>query len=80
MKIIDQYGRTLTWIAVYMRYRCEERAECDSLDEAVGFLWGGLDNGDLSPVAVIEPEGHIIERPELDKMFDDRDRKIYGED
>jgi hypothetical protein len=76
MKIIDQNGETLVWTAVYMRYYQEGREECDSLDDAVGFLWGSQDAGLASPTCIVEPSGRVIEGDELDQMIQDLDRKF----
>lgn len=75
-KIIDQDGNELSWSVVYWRYRVQGQTECDSLDDALGFLWGSMENGLLSPESITEPSGRVIEGDELDEMLDDYDRQI----
>jgi len=70
MKIINQDGETQIWVAVYMRHYCEYRAECDSLDHALGLLYWGLDDGQLSPSSIVEPSGNVIEGEELDEALE----------
>lgn len=77
-KIIDQDGNELVWVAVYWRYRVQEQTELESLRDALGFLWGSMENGLAAPEAIIEPSGRVIKDIELDKMLDDFDREICG--
>lgn len=70
-KTIDQDGNDLTWRAVYMRYYSQYEVACEDLDEAVSLLWWGQEDGQLSPLQIIEPTGHVLEGRDLDKALDD---------
>ncbi|MFF0777117.1 hypothetical protein [Streptomyces sp. NPDC003720] len=46
--------------ARYWRYGAEQEEECDTLDEALAFLCAGWENGDLSEIAIVGPDGEAI--------------------
>lgn len=54
-------GRRLIWIAKYMRYRFPGEEECDSLEEAIRFLYWGEENGHLAGVEIIGPDGQPVD-------------------
>lgn len=54
---IDQDGRAQTFVAHYWRYHSEYHFECDSLEEAQGFLRSGADDGWLAACCVVYPDG-----------------------
>lgn len=70
-KIINQDGETLRWTAVYNRYMSPYEVSCESLRDAIGLLFWGQDNGDLSPTRIVEPNGNVIEGEELSKLLED---------
>jgi hypothetical protein len=59
-QVIDEQGNPQTWVAVYRHYRVRYEEECESLDEALAFLWVGVDDGRLSPVEVRGPDGRVV--------------------
>lgn len=77
-KIINQDGEVLSWVAVYKRYFSEYRADCSSLEEALGFLYWGQGDGQLAANAIIEPSGHVIEGHQLDKALSDYEDELEG--
>lgn len=74
-KIIDQDGKRLSWIAHYNRYMHPYEVSCESFDQAIGILFWGRDNGELSPQKIVCPNGDIINGEALIKALGD-----YGEE
>lgn len=77
-KVIDQDGKELVWIAIYMHYGSEGQEECSDLRDALSFLSGGVENGQLSPVRILRPSGETIERPELDDLIEEYEADPRG--
>lgn len=63
------------WVAVWMSYHQERTDEADSLESALGVLWGVLDSGTGAPKKVIRPDGSVLEGDQLSVLINER----YGE-
>lgn len=46
--------------ARYWRYFAEEEEECDSLDDAVGYLAWGWEAGQLAQEDIVGPDGEVV--------------------
>ncbi len=58
--VVDDQGRRQTWTAHYKRYFVDYDEKCDSLQEAAGFLMSGEDEGALSSVSIVGPDGVTV--------------------
>ena len=59
-KVIDQAGQTQVWKAHYFRHHSEYWDDFDSPEDALSYLEWGREEGALSAVGVVWPDG--IER------------------
>ncbi len=59
----------MTAIAVYDRYGTRNREECATVDAAVAMLAQGVEDGELTEVAVESAEGQVIEGAELSALL-----------
>lgn len=58
------------WTARYMRYHQPGHAECDTLDEAIGVLAWGEEEGEMAGVEIVAPDGSVaLEGDELDQAI-----------
>jgi predicted oxidoreductase (fatty acid repression mutant protein) len=69
-------GSRPVWTVIYKNYGSTLQYECGSWRDAVGFLWGGMENGLLAPVAIVQPSGVVIEGDDLDKTIWDFDEEM----
>lgn len=69
-------GPKPVWTVIYKNYGTTLQYKCGSWRDAVGFLWGGLENGLLAPVAIVQPSGVVIEGDDLDKTIWDFDEEM----
>lgn len=68
-KVIDQDGKELAWVAIFMRYHHEYQEECEDLEDALGMLCWGQERGDLRAVRVVSPSGEVLEGADLDRAI-----------
>jgi hypothetical protein len=59
---INEDGTPVLIEAVYYRHHCVYAEECDSIEEAVAFLYSGMDYGSLASVGVfVDGTPHVTE-------------------
>jgi len=73
-KVIDELGNEQTWTAVYFRYFVRYEDPFASLEEALGYLSCGEEEGSLSAKEVRGPDGKAVVGE--DEIFD----ACYGYD
>lgn len=61
MTTIDPDGRPLKWIAKYWRYQSLYEEECDSLAEAINYLYWGEESGGHAGDSIIGPDGEAVD-------------------
>lgn len=50
----------MTWIAQYARYFDRDQEDCESLQEAINYLYWGEEAGVLRGLAIVGPDGNEV--------------------
>jgi hypothetical protein len=53
--------RPPVWVARFMRFHRPDEEECDSLEEAIHFLWWGEGQNYLSGTEIVGPDGQLVD-------------------
>ena len=68
-------GAGRLYLADFYSYHQLHTEEFLTADEALVFLWGGFDNGNLSPLRVTGPDGYLLEAEALSEALDALDAR-----